>query len=115
MRATCRPRVCSARNPEAAEPAGTERGERVRVLTERDITRAVAEGADTRHTPLAEYMSLELHLTWPDDESHQVASHMLELGVRHLPVTENGKVIGMISMRDLLLLEALTPAEAPTA
>ncbi len=40
---------------------------------------------------------------------------MLELGVRHMPVIENGKVIGMISMRDLLLLEALTPAEAPTA
>jgi signal-transduction protein with cAMP-binding, CBS, and nucleotidyltransferase domain len=34
-----------------------------------------------------------------------VADRMLNLGIRHIPVTSNGTVLGMVSMRDLLALE----------
>lgn len=95
------------RAAEISALAVTQDGRPIGVLSERDLTRALAEGVDPKAATLAEYVSLELNVARPDDDSQQVASRMLELGVRHMPVVEDSKVIGMISMRDLLLLEAL--------
>jgi CBS domain-containing protein len=41
-----------------------------------------------------------------EEDSRDVARRMLELGVRHLPVTAEGQLVGMVSMRDLLAVEA---------
>ena len=102
------------RAAEISALAVTQDGRPIGVLSERDLTRALAEGVDPKAATLAEYVSLELNVARPDDDSQQVASRMLELGVRHMPVVEDSKVIGMISMRDLLLLEALAHRAAPT-
>jgi len=40
-----------------------------------------------------------------EDDSREVAERMLEAGFRHMPVTQNGEMVGMVSMRDLLALE----------
>jgi len=49
-------------------------------------------------TPLPEHID-------PDDLS-DVARRMLELGVRHLPVVEGGRIVGMVSALDVLVDEA---------
>lgn len=43
----------------------------------------------------------------PDDGVDEVAARMLTMGVRHLPVVENGTVLGMVSVRDLLEASAI--------
>jgi CBS domain-containing protein len=87
----------------------TEDGRPVGMLTERDLARAIADAANPATVGLASYMSLGLTVAGPDEDSQEVATRMLELGIRHLPVLEQGKLVGIISMRDLLLLEALRP------
>ena len=86
-----------------------EEGRLVGMLTERDLTRAVADAVSPTTVGVASYMSLGLSVAGPDEDSQEVAARMLELGIRHLPVLEQGKLVGIISMRDLLLLEALRP------
>ena len=78
-------------------------GERLAgILTERDLTRAIAEGADAEAVTVAGYMT-----EWPtvvslDMDVHQAVLAMLELECRHLPVVEDDRVVGTVSIRDLL-------------
>jgi CBS domain-containing protein len=74
------------------------------ILTERDLTRAIAEGVDPRGATAAEYMTTAPAAVHLDADIHEVASTMLELECRHLPVMseDDQQVIGMVSIRDLL-------------
>ncbi|HZD74327.1 MAG TPA: CBS domain-containing protein [Actinomycetota bacterium] len=78
----------------------------VGILTERDIVAALAEGADPRTTLVADYMT-ELPVTVAPGDDLTVAAHrMAELGVRHLPVVDGQYLVGMLSIRDLLVGQA---------
>lgn len=82
-------------------------GERLRgILTEHDIVVAVAEGLDLTTTPVGSYMTDDPVSVHPDRDSSEVALEMMERGVRHLPVVEGDRLLGMISARDLLTAEA---------
>ena len=84
-----------------------EHGRLIGILTERDLARALADGIDPFGTPVRSYMTEEPLLTvTPETDAGKVAATMLEQGVRHLPVLEGGQVVGMVSARDLLSLEA---------
>jgi CBS domain-containing protein len=76
----------------------------VGILTERDLTRAIADGADPRDTTAADYMTAAPAAVHLDADIHQVASTMFEFDCRHLPVMseDDSQVIGMVSIRDLL-------------
>jgi len=80
------------------------------IVTERDLTRAIADGADPATTEVRDYMTQGAVEISPDTDVSQAAAMMLLLGARHLPVVEGGRVIGMVSARDLL--HALTRAAA---
>ena len=75
------------------------------LISERDITRAVAENGDPSAHTAVEYASTEIEIATLNDDIRQVASRMLEAGVRHLPVMEDNEMIGMVSIRDLLAAE----------
>jgi CBS domain-containing protein len=74
------------------------------ILTERDLTRAIAEGADPKVDTVGDYMTASPAAVHLDADVHEVASTMFELECRHLPVVADrgGQVIGMVSIRDLL-------------
>ncbi len=86
-------------------------GQLAGIVTERDLARAVADDADMATTPVGDYVTLAPASASPGEDAQEVAARMLELGVRHLPVVDHGEVIGMLSVRDLLVLAAWQPAQ----
>jgi CBS domain-containing protein len=74
------------------------------ILTERDLTRAIADGVDPREATAVEYMTAAPAAVHLDADVHEVASTMFEFECRHLPVLseDDQQVIGMVSIRDLL-------------
>lgn len=72
------------------------------IVTERDLSRATADGLSPRVTPASAYMTSDPLTIDPDEEASEAASMMAEHGIRHLPVLEDGQVIGVLSARDLL-------------
>jgi CBS domain-containing protein len=78
------------------------------MISERDVVRAVAEHTDLTRAAAGSFASRHVQTASLSEDSAEVARRMLEAGVRHLPVVEDGAPIGMISMRDLLALETWT-------
>jgi acetoin utilization protein AcuB len=54
-------------------------------------------------TRVADYMTDRPVTVAPDDDLAVAAQRMADLGVRHLPVVEGGRLLGVLSMRDLLV------------
>jgi CBS domain-containing protein len=71
------------------------------ILTERDVMKAVAAGHDGR-APVTEWMTRHPDTIEPDDTTDHAASLMIHGGFRHLPVVEEGTIVGIVSIRDLM-------------
>jgi CBS domain-containing protein len=71
------------------------------ILTERDVMKAVAAGRDGS-APVTEWMTRHPETIEPDDTTDHAASLMIHGGFRHLPVVEDGRVVGIVSIRDLV-------------
>jgi CBS domain-containing protein len=81
-------------------------GKLVGVFSERDImTRVVAEGLDADTTSVAEVMTREIVVAERGEDVNDALQKMSSLGCRHLPIVEEGNLIGMISLRDLLAFD----------
>ena len=75
----------------------------VGVFSERDLmTRVVVEGKDARRTSVGSVMTREVITASLDDRVERCLEKMRGCGCRHLPVVADGRVIAMISMRDLM-------------
>jgi CBS domain-containing protein len=98
-----------AENDIGAVPV-VSREEMVGIVGERDLVRAIAEGADTSLDRAGEWMSFEVETLTADATIEQATAMMLEGGIRHLPVAEEGRIIGMVSIRDLLTVHAHLPS-----
>lgn len=74
------------------------------IVTDRDIAvRAVAEGRDPGSTQLEEICSRQVVSISPDQDVEQAASMMRDNAVRRLPVCDDGKPIGVVSIGDLAI------------
>jgi CBS domain-containing protein len=91
----------------------SEGKELVGILTERDVLRAVAQGIDAG-TTVADWMTRDPETLEVDESTEHAAVLMIHGGFRHLPVTEGGDVVGMLSIRDLMrvVLEDAVPRGA---
>jgi len=80
-----------------------ENGRLVGVFSERDLmTRVVVEGRDPRATLVRAVMTPDVVTATLDDRAERCVDKMRSCGCRHLPVVADGRVIAMISMRDLM-------------
>jgi CBS domain-containing protein len=77
--------------------------ELIGIITERDLSRATADGLSPRVTPANAYMTSGPITIDADERAGNAASTMVARGIVHLPVTEGGQVVGLVSARDLLL------------
>lgn len=77
-------------------------GERlVGVFTERDVLRAVAHGL-TPGSTVGEWMTRGPETIEPEASAEHAAVLMIHGGFRHLPVVDEGRVVGILSIRDLM-------------
>jgi CBS domain-containing protein len=83
-----------------------DKGELVGIVTERDIVRKCFKNIDAcANFKVQDVMTKEVAVGIPDDDLEYAISAMKQKRIRHLPIVENDKVVGMVSMRDLLDVE----------
>lgn len=74
------------------------------MCTDRDmVVRAIAEGLEPRTTPVGNVCSREIVALSPDDLVEDAIRLMREHAVRRMPVVEDGRPVGMISLGDLAI------------
>ena len=78
----------------------------VGVITERDLLRCVSEGIDPS-VPVSDRMTRHVLTASPQTELAEAMALMVDGHFRHLPIVDRGRVIGMISMRDLMAWASL--------
>jgi IMP dehydrogenase len=81
-----------------------ENGKTVGIFTERDVVRSyiASNGKSFKEISVRDSMIKDLIVAVPDEDLHEVSATMVEKNIRHLPVVENGRVIGMLSIRDII-------------
>ena len=79
-------------------------GERLAgILSERDYTRKVIlKGRASESTRVEEIMTRNVIVVTPRAKARDCMALMIENNIRHLPVVDNGRVIGMVSIRDIV-------------
>jgi CBS domain-containing protein len=82
-----------------------ESGELVGILSERDIIRETAVNEAIFSIPVSEVMTRDVVTGLPQDDIMRVAHLMTERRFRHLPILDEGKLIGIISIGDVLKLQ----------
>ena len=75
---------------------------RAAIVSERDVVRALGQGAEPDETWVADVMTEDLVIADPNEPIVDVAARMREEGVRHVALVEDGKVVGVVSARDLV-------------
>ena len=74
------------------------------IVTDRDIAiRVVAEGMDPASTALDRICSHDMTALSPGDDAQQAARTMREKAIRRMPVVDNGKPVGIVSIGDLAI------------
>ncbi len=80
-----------------------DEGRMVGVVSERDYTRKVAlQGRNSRETKVADIMTANVFRVAPGTRTRDCMALMREKRIRHLPVVDGDRVLGMISIRDLM-------------
>jgi CBS domain-containing protein len=80
-----------------------ERGEVVGVLSERDYARKVAlVGRSSRDSPVSAIMTTDVVAVAPQRSIEECMALMTQRRIRHLPVIENRRLVGVISIGDLV-------------
>ncbi len=74
----------------------------VGIITERDIVRQAAKSEALFSQPISEAMTANVTIATPEDEVESVAHTMTEKRFRHLPVMDHGKLVGIVSIRDVV-------------
>jgi CBS domain-containing protein len=78
-------------------------GDLVGIITERHYAREVAlKGRTSPETTIREIMTTKIICARPDQSVEQCMAMMTVMGVRHLPVLEEGRLVGIVSIGDLV-------------
>ena len=76
-------------------------GNLIGIVTERDLTRAVAGRVHSSEARVREWMTADPLTLTPDATPADAAKIMLDNGFRHVPIVEDGRPVGIVSIRDV--------------
>ena len=80
-----------------------ENNQMIGIFTERDYARKIVlKGKTSLETPINEIMTSEMVTVNPDQTLEECMNLMTRWHIRHLPIMEKGRLIGMVSMRDVV-------------
>ena len=79
------------------------------ILTERDVVRFGAAGADASATKVSEWMTEDPDTVGPDVDVQEAYNTLAAHGYRHIPVVDDGRLVGVVSMRDLMRVAQIRP------
>ena len=78
-------------------------GRAIGVLSERDVIKALAaSGADILAWPADQLMTKSIVSCSPSDGLYAAVTRMLDHGIRHLLIVDDGELVGVVAIRDLL-------------
>ena len=84
-------------------PICDDNDEVVGMVTDRDIVlRCVANDKDVNETPASEFMTTDIFTTSPTTDVDEATGIMEEKQIRRLPIVEGNKIVGIVSIADLL-------------
>jgi CBS domain-containing protein len=74
----------------------------VGIFTERDVLRLAGEGRDFHEVRVGDVMTRRLFVAEPDDDMASIAQLMQEKQIRHVPVVQDGNLLGILGIREVL-------------
>jgi len=77
----------------------------VGIITERNILVAVAQGKDAELTTVEEIMAKDVITIAPDKTVEDAVNLMIEHKIKKLPVVDTGKLVGIITASDIIVVE----------
>src|SRR5919202_1948938 len=86
---------------EVSSAAVSDFGRLIGILTERDLTRAVAGRTHSSEARVREWMTADPVTLPPSASPQEAAEIMLERGFRHVPVVDGEQTVGIVSSRDV--------------
>jgi signal-transduction protein with cAMP-binding, CBS, and nucleotidyltransferase domain len=75
------------------------------------VRRVVDQGLEPARTPVGEVMTTELVVADPDDDYQSAMHKMDQANIRHLLVVKDGRMLSMLSVRDLIRVDSLDKGE----
>ena len=76
------------------------------ILTEQDIVRkAVAKGVNANETKVRDFIAKKLITVKPSEDIYEAIVKMRNNNIRHLPVVESGRMLGLLTIKDILKIE----------
>ncbi|MCW2703743.1 MAG: putative signal-transduction protein with domain [Blastococcus sp.] len=73
----------------------------IAVITDADVSQAVADGRDLNETRINQLGLGRLAVVRPGTSVAEAAEQMLELSIQHLPVVDDGRLVGLVDMPDV--------------
>ena len=76
------------------------------ILSDQDIVRkAIAKGINPLNKKVKEFMETELIVIEPETDIYDALIKMRDLNIRHLPVVKDNKMIGLLTLKDILKIQ----------
>lgn len=103
LQATLREALCAlVENKVGALPVRDDSGALCGIITERDLMKEVYRGTTLNSAKVERVMTRNLITATPDDDVEYVMNQMTERRFRHMPVTVVGKMVGIVSIGDVV-------------
>ena len=89
-------------------PVATSQGELVGFISEPNLMDVLFDES-VRSEKVSQYMTRDVHVVHPGDSLSSVATMFAMYGIRRLPVVDNGRLVGVVTRRDMLSYSLLNP------